>query len=156
MKSQYNKMVLSLWAFPSPALNRKEGLDRARRWKPIFAWLDPRTVWTDQDVILCVIWEEVLIQTNTSVIRKTKAVRPRHIQSQDSESSNYPSLEITSFFVYVWSLKTWLCSSYLSHYLIGRDNLTADISFVFSFKKYCISHSFRIPLMHILPFYIAF
>lgn len=59
-----------------------------------------------------------------------------------------------SYCVRVWSLKTWLCNSYLSHCLIRRDNLTADISFVFCFKRYYTSHMLHIPLMCIPLIYI--
>lgn len=59
-----------------------------------------------------------------------------------------------SYCVHVWSLMTWLCNSYLSHNLIRRDNLTADISFIYCFKRYYISHTLHISLMHIPLVYI--
>lgn len=49
---------------------------------------------------------------------------------------------------------TWLHNSYLSHNLLRRDNLTADISFIYCFKRYYIIHTLHIPLMYIRLMYI--
>lgn len=49
---------------------------------------------------------------------------------------------------------TWLHNSYLSHNLLRRDNLTADISFIYCFKRYYIIHTLHIPLMYIPLMYI--